>query len=290
MISRRALMAGGAALAASRMAAAAPAAFPLWLPRPTISGAGLDKVAIEIPQRFMPTRGAEIWIAPDGRDRGAGSFARPFATLQYAFDRPEAVICCMPGRYAPAELAGRAKAIFAPYGDVVIATPGRDLSSQVFRRADRNGVYVATLPRTLAPLVILSRESIDDFGYERRLPNSSEGWQYDAQSSELRISLGGRNVNEVRHQLRALYINPYNRGSLLLVTGGRLSIGKGVTLEGVGIWARPDRGSKPVVILDHMRILFAQGNSLTMLGGDALATNVRAHACQVRSFQLRSRR
>jgi|tagenome__1003787_1003787.scaffolds.fasta_scaffold20962445_3 hypothetical protein len=246
-------------------------------PKPTIKGAGIDKVTIDIPNRFIPPPGLEIWVAPDGKDRGQGTFSRPFKTLQYAFERSEPVVCCMPGRYEPSRLSHSQKTIVAPYGNVVIATPGPDIARCEFRRSNTPGVYVTTMPRTMAPRAILYRTEFDQYGHEQRMLSGPDGWQYDEQESELRIRFA--NANEQRHFLRALYVNPYNRGSVFEVNNASLAVGTGVAFEGVEI-----RAKSSMVILDQCALNFASGNGLSMLGGTSFLSHVRAHAAQSDCF------
>lgn len=234
---------------------------------------------------IMPVqaRPGEIWISPDGRDRGEGTFSRPFATLQYAIDRPEPIVCMMPGRYEPAVQRGGSKTIVAPYGNAVVATPALDLAQQMFR-PNGAGLFTAELPRALAPQAVLFRDEVDAFGFERRLPVGEQGWSYDETRSEITLSLGAVDIERQRRRLRALCINQYNRSSLLLIEGGRLSIGLGIKMEGVGIWARPDHGRQPDIELNGCSIVFAFGNGLTMRGGMSKATSVRMHASQADCF------
>jgi hypothetical protein len=65
---------------------------------------------------------------------------------------------------------------------------------------------------------------------------------------------------------------------------GQASVGDGVKLEGVGIFARSDRNQAASVDLSHCSILFAFGNGLTMRGGLSTATRMRIHASQADGF------
>jgi hypothetical protein len=283
MISRRAFVAALPFLAATRALAAGPA-LPAWMPSPTIKGAGLNRVSIAVPERFRPPTGDTIWLAPDGKDAGDGTSDKPFASLQHAFERPEPVIVCKPGRYAPAVLTAAKKSILASGRGVVIATPAYDIAQNDFRPGTRPGLYTTVLPRSVVPYRILLRESLDRFGFEQRLPNSPDGWQYDATTSEFSVSLKVADLNELRRSIRILCVNSVNRESLLTNNGGTIAIGPGVKLEGVGIVSRSYRGEEPTTILNGCQIIFGYSNALTAKGGCVFAMNVRLHASQIDSF------
>jgi hypothetical protein len=283
MISRRLFLAGLAASAA-RQARADIAGLPSGLPVPIICGAGLDQVSIDIPPQFgLPAGGEEVWISPTGRDRGDGTFESPFETLQHAFDRPEPVIRCFPGRYAPANLYGGAKFISAPKGNVTIAAPGPAFTDLQFRRGSREGTFVARLPKHLEPRAVLFRSRLDAFGREERMPWDDGGWRYDAATSEISIHRPD-GVNEVRQQLRAIYIDHSVGGGILQNSGARLAVGAGVTFEGVGILAVPLRGNRPTTILNGCQFDFAPMYAFNSLGGVSFLANVRAHASQYDAF------
>lgn len=127
MLSRRSLLAGAAALVSVTPSKANQLQLPSWLPTPTIHGAGIDKVAIDIPDQFRLPNGPAIWLAENGSDGNSGTFSTPLASLRMALARPEPVILCKPGRYfARDAIYGTTKTIVSPFGETTIFNPARE--------------------------------------------------------------------------------------------------------------------------------------------------------------------
>lgn len=72
------------------------------------------------PPSFRTIDGPQLWIAPHGNDRAAGTLDAPLQSLCEAFARPQPIVCCMSGIYAPAAIYGTSKRIIAPFGGVTI--------------------------------------------------------------------------------------------------------------------------------------------------------------------------
>lgn len=74
------------------------------------------------------------------------------------------------------------------------------------------------------------------------------------------------------------------RSGLIVNEGGELHIGSGVTLDGIGIVARPSKGRKPTTILSGCSIIRAYGNGLTSLGGISESSDVVIASSQYDGF------
>lgn len=272
---------------------------------------------------YAPTMtGGLAFLSPAGSDP-TGTLndpTHPFQTLAWPLRKTTAqVLVLLPGDYDPSDFniadtgGSTPKAVVCLYPGAckIRVLGGDDLSANTWTpvpNADtgvQTGVYATQIasatpvasagPKTGAPQRILRTDLVDPQGFPARLallPSLAAlqaarfGWFYDPSSHTLYAALGGRNVNDNRWRLRALYFTPAGNAHLWLT--GVTVLFEGIQFEGLsfdaietqfqGVWV-----STNLWISDFVQS-FGTEYGFWDIGSTIYAENGLVHANKVDGF------
>lgn len=241
--------------------------------------------------------GVTKYVAPaskGGSDANTGdSWASPYLTLNKGVRSVlMGTLFVWPGTYAPDSFrytdtgGGQPKRIIAPFGGVVIATPGDTLSAAVFAaNATYPQVYETTLvaaPAAATPIRILLSTTLDKYGEPTPVPKQSSiasvdgailGWWYDTATQKLYIRNGVENVNTVtKANLSAVYAAGGDNSILLLST---TSYWENITFHAYAYILKQAGQAAPEGWFKRCTFKYAESNSRNVQGGGCYTQDCR---------------